>query len=1006
MEEQANLEGILQGTSSRGEHLSDRTFRRLFEAVPGLYLVLDPDLIIVAVSDAYLHATMTRREDILGRPIFEAFPDNPDDPHATGTKNLGASLRRVLANKATDTMAVQKYSVRRPASEGGGFEAKYWSPVNSPLLDESGDVSHIIHRVEDVTEYVQLKERGREQRRLTEALESRAHEMEAEIYCRAQELQRTNAQLEHRTRQLEILTTAAQELNSSLQIEDIMRCLVRMSLELVNAAGGTWGRLRSGRMIFTEYLRRQGQNIEPHFIVFEPEVGVPGHVMVTRAPYISNDAAHDPHVPPHLQKAMGFRSLIDLPIFGRSGALLGCFELHDKKDGQPFTREDLELLKGLGASAAVALENARLYEEVQSERRTLDAIVKQMPAGLALVEAPSGRVIYCNQEAERLLGHSLSPVDNPAQGTLHGAVHEDLSAYGPDEYPMVRALRQGETVKDEEMLYRRDDGSFTHLSVTAAPIRDSEGRVIQAVTLFIDISARKAAEAALHDERKWLEALLDRLPVPVALIDPATREFTFRNEEAKRLSFPVPTHLSQVDGVKYFATDGRGRRVSLSELPRVRVASGETFSGVELTWHTPEGSLPLIFNGRLMPALHGRPALAMLVFQDISGLKRVEAELKQSETRFRRLFESNLLGIVFGDIEGGLYDVNEYYARLIGFSREEILTGQVRWDEITPPEELEKDRAAAREMLESPEGVCTPYEKRYVLADGRVVWILLGVAFLDESRFKNVAFVLDITQGKAAEEQLARSLSSEQLAREDAETALTQLRMERELREQFVSALSHDLRTPLTAAKMSAQLIPRQPNLPDKVYSLAARVKLNIDRADQMITDLLDASRIRAGQGLPIVTSPCDLRQVVADTLEDLTTVHGERFSLQGEEGLQGSWDADALRRLTENLCNNAIKYGDPTGRVTVTLSEDGDQVEMSVHNWGRPIPPEEREGLFQHFARTRSAESSGKKGWGIGLTLVRGVAEAHGGCVRVESTQEHGTTFRVRLPKGSRPLH
>ncbi|WNG35737.1 PAS domain S-box protein [Archangium violaceum] len=1004
MEEQANLEEFLQGASLRGEHLSDRTFRRLFEAVPGLYLILDPELIIVAVSDAYLHATKARREDILGRHIFEAFPDNPDDPHATGTKNLGASLRRVLASKATDTMAVQKYPVRRPASEGGGFEDRYWSPVNSPLLDESGNVSFIIHRVEDVTEYVQLKERGLEQRRLTEQLESRAHEMEAEISRRAQELQRANAQLEQRTRQLEILTTAAQELNSSLQIEHIMRCLVRMSLELVNASEGAWGQLIDGRMIFTEYLKQQGKLIEPLLSVLEPGVGVPGHVMVTREPYVSNDAAHDPHVLSHLQKAMGVRNLIDLPIIGRSGELLGCFELHNKQGGLPFTHEDLELLEGLRASAAVALENARLYEALQSERRTLEAIVKQMPAGLILIEAPSGRFIYYNQEAERLLGHPVPLAGNPEQGTLHGAVHEDLTPYGLDEYPIARALLQGETVKDEEMLYRRDDGSFAHLSVTAAPIRDSAGRIIQAVTVFIDSSVRKAAEAASHDERKWLEALLDRLPVPVALIDPATREFTFRNEEAKRLRLPLPLNLSQLDDTKYYATDVRGRRIPFSELPRSRVARGETFSGVEVTWNTPEGSIPFIFNGRLMPPMHGRPALAILVFQDISELKRVEAELNQSETRFRRLYESNLLGIVFGDIGGGLYDVNEYYAQLIGSSREEILAGQVRWDEITPPEELEKDKAAAREMLESPEGVCTPYEKRYVLKDGRVVWILLGAAFLDENRFKNVAFVLDITQGKAAEEQLARSLSSEQLAREEAEIALTQLRMERDLREQFVSALSHDLRTPLTAAKMSAQLIPRQANLPDKVYALAARVKLNIDRADQMITDLLDASRIRAGQGLPIVAAPCDLRQVVAGTLEDLATVHGERFSLRGEERLQGNWDADALRRLIENLCSNAIKYGDPTGRVTVTLREDGNQVELAVHNWGRTISPQEQEGLFQYFARTKSAEVSGKKGWGIGLTLVRGVAEAHGGSVHVESTQENGTTFWVRLPKDAKP--
>ena len=99
-------------------------FQTLFESGPGLHLVLDPDLTIVGVSDAYLRATMTRRADILGRGLFEVFPDNPDDPGATGVANLRASLDRVRGNLVPDTMAIQKYDIRRPDSEGGGFEVR------------------------------------------------------------------------------------------------------------------------------------------------------------------------------------------------------------------------------------------------------------------------------------------------------------------------------------------------------------------------------------------------------------------------------------------------------------------------------------------------------------------------------------------------------------------------------------------------------------------------------------------------------------------------------------------------------------------------------------------------------------------------------------------------------------------------------------------------------------------------------------------------------------------
>jgi len=163
-------------------------FRRLFESAPGLYLVLDPTLRIVAVSDAYLSATMTHREDILNQALFDVFPDNPDDPKATGVGNLRASLDRVVQSGVADTMPIQKYDIRRPATEGGGFEVRYWSPRNSPVLDDAGELSYIIHRVEDVTDFVRL-EQLEEQQKVVNS------EMQVELLQRARELADVNERL-------------------------------------------------------------------------------------------------------------------------------------------------------------------------------------------------------------------------------------------------------------------------------------------------------------------------------------------------------------------------------------------------------------------------------------------------------------------------------------------------------------------------------------------------------------------------------------------------------------------------------------------------------------------------------------------------------------------------------------------------------------------------------------------------------------------------------------------
>jgi signal transduction histidine kinase/ActR/RegA family two-component response regulator len=187
--------GTAPSSLDSGEALAPLDYQEVFESAPDLYLVLDPELTIVAVSDAYLRATMTKRGDILGRHLFEVFPDNPEDPEATGVGNLRASLDRVRNDLVPDTMAVQKYDIRRPEAEGGGFEVRYWSPRNSPVLRADGTLAWIIHRVEDVTEFVRLKESESEQQEVTAALRERTEQMRAEIVKRSIELQEANRQL-------------------------------------------------------------------------------------------------------------------------------------------------------------------------------------------------------------------------------------------------------------------------------------------------------------------------------------------------------------------------------------------------------------------------------------------------------------------------------------------------------------------------------------------------------------------------------------------------------------------------------------------------------------------------------------------------------------------------------------------------------------------------------------------------------------------------------------------
>ncbi len=234
----------------------------------------------------------------------------------------------------------------------------------------------------------------------------------------------------------------------------------------------------------------------------------------------------------------------------------------------------------------------------------------------------------------------------------------------------------------------------------------------------------------------------------------------------------------------------------------------------------------------------------------------------------------------------------------------------------------------------------------------------------------------------------------------DAEDKVQNLESERNLREAFVSLLTHDLRTPLSIILNAAQMIQRKPDDVEFHQKNAHLIIKQAYRASNMIGDLLDANRIRSGEGLHVTKEKTDITGLIKNTLSDLSVIHGNRFIFKEAEQIVGPVDPKALRRIIENISNNAIKYGSASDPVTVELKQTPEEVIISIRNSGNVISAEDQKSLFYQFRRTDSAQGSSNKGWGIGLTLVKGFTEAHGGKVSVSSDAEKGTVFTVALPK------
>lgn len=222
-------------------------------------------------------------------------------------------------------------------------------------------------------------------------------------------------------------------------------------------------------------------------------------------------------------------------------------------------------------------------------------------------------------------------------------------------------------------------------------------------------------------------------------------------------------------------------------------------------------------------------------------------------------------------------------------------------------------------------------------------------------------------------------------------------------RERFAAALAHDMRGPLTSVVIGLELLLITDD-PTRIKLLAAKALTSSQRISGMVDELLDTMAFHGGQTLQLTLGSVDLMELAKEVQSDATALFGPRIRLLGES-VHGTWDRKAMKRALENLVSNAVKYGNAATPITIQLNEVHGRLLLSVHNEGPPIPPLERECIFQMYRRAEASNRSSKEGWGIGLPYVRAVAESHGGSIGLDSNEENGTTFVIDIPVDGRLL-
>jgi len=373
--------------------------------------------------------------------------------------------------------------------------------------------------------------------------------------------------------------------------------------------------------------------------------------------------------------------------------------------------------------------------------------------------------------------------------------------------------------------------------------------------------------------------------------------------------------------------------------------------------------------------------------QENSERKRAEEALREREARIRYLVESNIIGIFFFDLHGGITEANDAFLRIVGYSRDDLSAGKIQWTELTPATYRALDEQKVTEVRST--GTCTPYEKEYIRKNGSRIPVLIGAVLFEGSQEQGVAFILDLTERRQAE--------AEREARHAADAA-------NQAKSTFLANMSHELRSPLNTLLGFARLMERQPALPDETKEDLAIILRSGEHLRTLINQVLDLAKIEAGRAV-LNEADFDL-SVLLDELEDMFAlkVQDQGLALRFEQAEVPHFvhgDALKLRQVLINLLSNALKFTEQ-GSVTVRIARFDTPAGMRVHfvvkDTGVGIAADELRNLSNPFMQT-SAGRKAQEGTGLGLTISRNFVRLMGGEMHLDSQVGQGTAVGFDIP-------
>lgn len=611
-----------------------------------------------------------------------------------------------------------------------------------------------------------------------------------------------------------------------------------------------------------------------------------------------------------------------------------------------------------------------LNEALSQNESRLKKFLEAVPVGIAVLDA-DGRPYYVNQKAIQLLGKgAISSVPTEEISEIYQIYIAGTNRqYPPEKLPIVRALRGDRSTAEDLEIHHGD--RIVSLEAWGTPIFDEMDNVAYAIAAFQDITQRKQADRVLADYHQTLE---HQVAQRTAALQASEKKFSLAFHAS-----PVAMGILTLPDGKYMdvnesfcRTMGYPREQAigrtckdlnlwkhLEDRSRIFKMMEETGSvrGIEVEFRHQSGNTLIVRGSGEKIDWDGTPRI-LSIYEDVTEQRRIEADLRRSEAKFRRLVESNLIGAIVADLKGSAIEANDAFLSTIGYTQDDVRSGRVNLAEITPSEYSQIDRKAVEEL--KTKGICSAYEKEYYCKDGSRVPVLIGYAVLQEDRQSTIGFVLDLRPQRAA------ALAERQQA-EAASVLEERTRIAREIHDTLAQVLTGII-IQMETAKVVIPTDSRARKPIDTAYDLARE---GLAEARRSVWTLRSPRLEQEG-----------LNQTLQHLVNGMTTGTPLKTQYQIQDPpypLPSNIETNVLR-IVQEATTNALKYANAS-TILVELTFDFPALRLRIQDDGDGFHLEHHSSL------------------GFGLMGMRERVQNLGGQLSINSQVGQGTELVAIVP-------